>query len=247
MAENDARSASQMIQERTNPLMSQIAQEDPKPKKKDKKKKLKPIDKAKLVAAGIVIGAVLGVAGVNFFQNYNPTDTQDSAQIVAASVVFERIQNQNELVCASQQYNITEKVEKSDTILFTSIINPLTVNSFWYRYVGTIKVAVNLETAKFSTAGNTITITLDAPYISSNTPDMDRSGVLEDNNTNLFNRFSVDEIDDFKAKCIEAGEAQALEGGIMDDARVNAEENLAAMFNAALGDDYTVEFVWREE
>ena len=198
----------------------------------------------KYLVIGLLAGAALGVAGLLFWQNYNPVDVPAEATIVAASVVFERIQSQNELVCASQNYNITEKASKSNTIPFTSIKIPLTENSYWYRYVGTIKASVNLSTASFETKGRKITVTLDQPKISSNTPDMEKSGVLEEHN-NVLNPIHIEDFDNFRRKCQEQSQSEAVEGGIYDEAMANAEKNISGMFNAAMGDAYEIEFNWR--
>lgn len=200
----------------------------------------------KYLLIGVLCGVALGVFGVFFWQNHNPVDVPDEPTIVSASVVFERIQSQNELVSASQKYNITEKAKKSNKIPYTSISIPFTENSYWYRYVGTIKASVNLETATFETKDDKITITLDPPVISSNTPDMEKSGVLEEHN-NVLNPIHIDDFDKFRKKCLKQGQEEAIEGGILDEAKVNAEDNIRNMFTAAMGDAYEVDFVWREK
>ncbi len=121
---------------------------------------------------------------------------------------------------------------------------PWTENSFWYRYEGTIKVGVNLATADFSESNEVITVTLDQPYIISNTPNMEASGVLEENN-NLFNAIDVSDVDQFQRQCIEASEQAAFNDDLLETARSNAETNLEGMFRCALGDGYTVNFSWR--
>ncbi|RUU32746.1 DUF4230 domain-containing protein, partial [Mesorhizobium sp. Primo-A] len=85
----------------------------------------------------------------------------------------------------------------------------------------------------------------DQPYIISNTLDNEKTTVLEEHG-NLLNPIHAEDVEDFRAGCIKASEAFAIEGGIMDEARTNAEENIRDMFIAALGDAYTVEFHWRE-
>ena len=104
---------------------------------------------------------------------------------------------------------------------------------------------MNLETANIDAQGTKITITLDPAYIISNEPDMDQSGVLEENN-NVLNPIHVDDVDEFQRWCIEQSEADAIEGGLLEDAQVEAESRLSNLFYVALGDEYTVEFVWRE-
>lgn len=198
------------------------------------------LKKLKFAGAGLVIGLVLGIAGTFFFQNYNPPDEE---QPLSTSIVFERIVAQDELVCASQKYNITDKVTDANTF-FDLFDIPFTENSFWYRYVGTIKVGVDLETAEFSSEGTVIKAVLDQPYIISNTPNMEESGCLEENN-NILNPIHVEDVEAFQQRCIEQSEANLIQGGIFDEARQNAASNLNDMFNAALGDGYTVEVEWR--
>lgn len=196
---------------------------------------------AKLVAVGLIVGLVLGVCGTVFLQNWNPKDEEPIDQ---ASVVFSRIVQQNKLVSASQDYTIVEKATDSNK-LFDFIEIPFTNNGFWYRYSGTIEAAVNLETADYARSGEAVTITLDQPFINSNSPDMEVSGVLEEQN-NLLNPIHVEDVDRFQKQCIEKSQEQALAGGILDDARKNAESDLTRIFTAALGDDYTIAFVWRD-
>lgn len=195
----------------------------------------------RLSAICIVVGALLGAGLTVFLQSYNPPDEEKG---LAASVVFERIVSKDELVSAAQSYSIVEKVE--DTNQFFGLFDiPFSTNSFWYRYVGTIKAGVDLKTAEFAESDGVVTITLSQPYVIANTPDMDQSGVLEENN-NILNPIHVEDVDAFQRTCVEKSQTEVMEGGLMDEARVNAEENLTDMFTAALGDECTVQVVWRE-
>ena len=197
------------------------------------------------IAIGVAIGVILGIGGTLFLQNHNPKDEKSQVDILAASVVFERIVAQNEMICASQQYNITEKAGSTNKIPFTDIEIPFTSNSFWYRYVGTIKVGVDLSTASFEQKSNVLIIELDPPYISSNTPDLDKSGVLEETN-NILNPIHVEDVDAFRAQCVEMSQTQAYEGTLFEEAKANAEQNLADIFHGALGEEYEVQVAWRE-
>lgn len=199
--------------------------------------------KIKLAKVGSVcatIGLVLGIAGTLFVSNYNPSDNIGAS----ASAVFGRIVEQNELVSVSQDYSIVDK--QGDSASFFGLFDiPFTDNSFWYRYEGTLKAGVNLETAEIDAQGNNLTITLDPAYIISNTPDMDSSGVLEERN-NVLNPIEVGDVDAFQQWCVEQSEAQAVEGGLLKDAQTEAEAQIAQLFYAAMGDDVTVQFVWRD-
>lgn len=193
----------------------------------------------KPLVAAFLIGAVIGAFGCFFVQAYNPPDASGRL----ASVVFGRIVEQNELVSVSQKYQITDKVTDSNKLFGLDI--PFTQNSFWYRYEGMLKAGVNLADAEFDLQGTTITVSLAQPYIISNTPDMDASGVLEENN-NTLNPIHVEDIDAFLRECAERSRSEAIAGGLLDEARTNAEDDIRSMFLAALGDTYTVEFVWRD-
>lgn len=186
-------------------------------------------------------GLVIGIVGTLFFSNYNPPDKGVPEN---ASVVFGRIVEQNELVSVSQDYNIVDK--QSDASSFFGLFDlPFTGNSFWYRYAGTIKAGVNLETAEIDDQGDRVTITLDPAYIISNTPDMDTSGVLEENN-NMLNPILVGDVDEFQRWCVEQSEEQATEGGLLEEAQAQAEAQISRLFYAALGDEVSIEYVWRD-
>lgn len=193
------------------------------------------------IIIGLIIGLVLGIAGTLFVSNHNPKDEHETSP----SIVFERIVAQDELVSASQNYNITDKF--GDPVKFFDLFDiPFTKKTVWYRYVGTIKAGVDLSSAEFSQEGMTIKAKLDPPYIISNTPNMEKSGVLEERN-NIFNPIHVEDVDEFQKYCVEQSEKEVLEDGLMDEAKRYAEQDISGMFNAALGDAYTVEFTWREQ
>ncbi|WP_083526959.1 DUF4230 domain-containing protein [Thermophilibacter mediterraneus] len=188
----------------------------------------------------VTIGLALGIAGTLFVSNYNPSDDIE----VSASTVFGRIVEQNELVSVSQDYSIVDK--QGDSASFFGLFDiPFTDNSFWYRYEGTLKAGVNLETAEIEAQGGSLTITLDPAYIISNTPDMETSGVLEERN-NVLNPIQVGDVDAFQRWCVEQSQKQAVEGGLLADAQTEAENQLTQLFYAALGEDVQVSFVWRE-
>lgn len=200
--------------------------------------------KVKAFLVGLIIGAVLcAVALACVFSGGNPFAKQSDS--LSPTTVFDRIVAQNEMVSASQNYSIMDKV--TDTNTFFDLFDiPFTENSFWYRYVGTVDAGVNLETAELAVDGQALTVTLDEPYIISNTPDMDQSGALEESN-NILNPIHIEDVTAFEAQCKTQGEQKAIDGGLLDVAKTNAEQNITTMFTSALGEDYTVAFQYREQ
>lgn len=213
-------------------------------------KNLKPKSKLGVGLTCLVIGLLIGVIGHIAFLNYNPPDNDNAstAQILSASVVFERIQAENEIVGASQRYNIVEKsTSKSSVETFVGTFDiPFTENSFWYRYIGIIKAGVSLADATYTTKDNgTIVISLPQPYIISNTPDMDASGVLEEHN-NIFNPIHVEDVDSFQRQCIKKSTSETVDNGLYDEAKANVEANIRGVFQGAFGSDQQVEFEWKD-
>lgn len=105
---------------------------------------------------------------------------------------------------------------------------------------------MSLESADYELTDSKITVTLEEPYIISNTPNMEKTGVLEENN-NALNPIHIEDVDAFQRQCVEQSEAETIEDdALLQEARNNAEVNIANMFKAVLGDDCEVEFVWHE-
>ena len=207
----------------------------------------KVLTRPKTFIMGLILGGVLvAVVFVSVFNVGKDAGVKEAApESLSPSVVFERIISQNEMVSATQNYTIVDKV--SDTKKFFDWFDiPLTQNSFWYRYVGTIKAGVDLEKADIASKKGVITVTMDKPYVISNTPDMKKSAVLEENN-NVLNPIKVSDVTAFEKQCKERSEEEAIKDGkLLEEAQTNAETNIRGMFNSAFGDKYMVEFSYRE-
>lgn len=196
----------------------------------------------KSVVFALVGGLLLGSSGVLLFQWYNPKD-EPQEQTVSMSMIMSRIVDRNELVTASQDYTIVEKAGDQNK-LFDFIEIPFTQNSFWYRYSGTIEATVDLSAAKWDAKGETsIVVTLPEPT-TQNVPDMTVSGVLEERN-NILNPIHVEDVDAFQRDCIAKSNQQAEKGGLLEQAKLNAQANLQSMFDVACGKDACkVEVEW---
>ena len=188
---------------------------------------------------GLVVGLLLGVSVMWVRDNYNPPESGQGDRI---ATVFARMQDQNELVSVSYNYVIVDKASDKNR-LFDLVDVPFSENSFWYRYAGEIDAGVSLESADIEENGGTITVTLEEPYIISNTPDMELTGVLEERN-NILNPIHVEDVDEMQAQCVKASEEQAINDGLLDEARTRTEDNIRTVFFSAFGDSYAVEFVW---
>ena len=201
--------------------------------------------KPKAFVIGLAIGLTIAVAVVVWSYSAGAAAASSAAEGLSPSTVFSRVKAQDRLVCASQDYSIVDKVKDSNKIPGTDIEIPFTENSFWYRYCGTLEASVELSTADFSQDGNKLIITLDQPKITSNTPDMERTGTLEQNG-NFLNPLHLNQVDEWQKVCVERSEQEAKEGGLFDEARQNATDNLQRLFNGAFGDEYQVSVEFRD-
>ena len=105
---------------------------------------------------------------------------------------------------------------------------------------------MNLETAEIHTNKKKLTIMMDEPYVISKHAGYEEIGRLEERN-NILNPIEVKDVTAFEAQCKERSESEAIkDGDLLEEARVNAEANIRAMFNSAFGDEYTVDFDYRK-
>ncbi len=209
--------------------------------KTTKSKSKFPLKGIKVALIAFVIGVVLGIGGVLYVQHSMPKQ-ETAKEPDSTTVVFNKVISQNELNVASQTYTEVNKV--SDVNKFFGFEIPFTGNSFWYRSVGTIKMSVNLSKMQLkSQDGNKLVVKLEQPYISSNTPDMDKSGVLEESN-NILNPIHIDEVDSYRAGVQKTIEESALQGDIAEQARANTAQNLSDIFSLATGEKYEVTVDW---
>lgn len=204
--------------------------------------RFKSISHGAKIAMALMLGLVLGCLGTIAFQQYNPKDEIVDGPHESISAVFGRIVKQNDMVSASQDYTFVEKATDTNK-LFDIVEIPWTTNSFWYRYSGTIKASVDLTQAKWDQKNETtIVITLPHPTLD-NVPDMEISGVLEENN-NILNPIHVKDVDKLQRDCIAMSNEQAKKNGLLKEAKTNAADNLQHMFDVALGKKYQVQVEW---
>lgn len=195
----------------------------------------------KFAFIALLIGILVGVIGTIALQGHLPFQAGQKEHDV--SVVFGRVMSQNELVTASQDYMVTDKTTDRNEI--AGFVIPFSETDIWYRCAGTIKVAVDLSKAELvSVDGNTIKIRLEEPYISSNTPDLEKSGTIATYES-ILNPTHPKDVDEAQRTISEKLIEAAKEGDIFDRAKENAKNDLSRLFSVALDDNYTVEIEWK--
>lgn len=208
-----------------------------------------------LIVIILVLIVVGGYAGYRIGSAMSPKVSGVEARnerVTTVDAVFEQVQAQGTLVCASQSYDLYSKVESSNRDLLNLFDVPFTKNKYWMRYVGTIQAGVNLKTAKFTSQNKdkksgmpkSVVVELDTPKIISNTPDMDKTEIVDQEN-NILNPIDPDSVVDLQKHCIEQSNKDALNGGLIDQAKAFAKQNLQTMLRGAMGSDVKVTINWR--
>lgn len=203
-----------------------------------------------LVVLGAYGGYRIGAAITANKSQANGLEARNE-RISAVDSVFEQIKAQSTLVCASQQYDLYQKVESSNRDLLNLFDLPFTRNRYFMRYVGTIQAGVSLKTATFTPKGTdksgkpkSIVVELDAPKIISNTPDTDKTEIFDEEN-NVFNPIDPKSVTDVEKACIEESNKNAESGGLIDQAKVFAQQDIQTMLRGALGSKVKVTINWR--
>lgn len=205
----------------------------------------------------LVVAIVLVVLGANVGYRIgtaiNTSKSQESRneRVYTVDAVFEQIRAQNTLVCASQQYDIYQKVEESNRDLLNKFDLPFTRHRYYLRYVGTIQAGVDLKTAKIvrkdvdgSGRPQSVVVELDAPKIISNTPDTKKLKIHDEEN-NIFNPIDAESVLDVEKKCIAKSDNNAVKGGLIDQAKVFAQQNIQTMLRGTFGSKVKVKINWR--
>lgn len=203
-----------------------------------------------LVVLGANVGYRLGAA-INANKSQESGREARNERVSTVDAVFEQIRAQNTLVCASQQYDLYQKVESSNHDLLKLFDLPFTRNRYYLRYVGTIQAGVDLKTAKIvrkdvdkSGKPKSVVVELDAPKIISNTPDMDKTDIHDEEN-NIFNPIDPKSVVDLEKTCIEKSNKNAESGGLIDQAKVFAQQNIQTMLRGSFGSKVKVTINWR--
>lgn len=82
------------------------------------------------------------------------------------------------------------------------------------------------------------------PKIISNTPDMDKTDIYDEEN-NIFNPIDPKSVVDLEKTCIEESSKNAVKGGLIDQAKVFAQQNIQTMLRGAFGSKVKVTINWR--
>jgi len=138
----------------------------------------------------------------------------------------------------------TDVITQADSKKYKDWEIPFTEKSFIVQYDGTVKAGIkDLTKTQVSQKGETIIVRLPEVEIAGIEIDNDSFEKLDESN-NIFNPITVEDLNKAQKNLKEEMYQRALEKGILDMAKSNAEEVLKGMLSGANG-DYDIKFEWQ--
>ena len=195
---------------------------------------LHPLKTAKVLVAGVLLCAAVGLAGFLIGR----TGSQPPEATAPDPIVLEsRLTEIAELATVSYHYTNMAQFESSSD--FYGVKIPFTTKRFILSYDGEIKGGVDLSEAVVEVRDTVVTVTLPAPEILSHEILQDTLEVF-DEKTSIFNPFRVEEFNDFQADQKEVMEDKALASGLQKKAGEKARNSVRYLLEQALPEGYTL-------
>lgn len=197
----------------------------------------------KIISIIVVVALLTG--GCYFAYRYftgKIADTMGHQVTNNVEVIKEKLENTAELNTGS--YLCTAVITQEDSKEFKDWEIPFTEKSFVVQYDGVVKAGIkDLTQAKVSEEGDSIVIKL---------PDVEITGVEIDNDSfekidesnNIFNPITIEDLNDAQKDLKEKMYEQAIEKGVLDVARSNAELIISGMIENSDG-EYDVKIEWQ--
>lgn len=187
-----------------------------------------------LISAGIM---GLGNHIRNKIMGLDKHETTNSVQVVK-----EKLKETAELNTGS--YLCTDVVTRADSREFKDWKIPFTEKSFIISYDGTVKAGIkDLTKAEVTQNKENVVVKLPEVEITSAEIDNDSFKLLDESN-NIFNPIGVSDLNDAQKELKKEMEERAVEKGVLDLAKNNAEELIAEMLKSPIG-DYDVKIEWQ--
>lgn len=191
--------------------------------------------KKKLFKIILSIVIIIAAAAAGFFTgtNWQGIIARSQPQIIVEGIEG-KITEIGELSTA--EYNYTNVGSFENNLKIKDWDVPLTTKRFIIQYDGLIKAGIDMSRVSVTASAGIITVTLPDAEILSHEIDENSLMVL-DETKNIFNRITIDDYNTFAAEQKIICEQMALEKGLLETARDNAETALAELISAVPGSD----------
>lgn len=171
-----------------------------------------------------------------------PSVFSEKTQVSSETVEME-LKNIGELATHAGYYTNVQVIKSARQIFGVDI--PLTQSQFIFSYDGVVKAGVDFADIEIGVdeGRGQIVVTLPEVKVLSNEIDLDSLEIYDESN-NIFHPLNIDDINVSLIEMQEESEAKAIENGLLESARANAEALLRGMLAGFYdAQDYVIEFV----
>lgn len=186
----------------------------------------------KLIIFGVILAIVCFAVG--FFSG----GREEKPPVLSSITVENQLQQISQLATIHYSYTNMGQFENSNE--FYGIKLPFTTKSFIVAYDGTITAGVDLTQAKVTVTDQKVTIALPAPQILSHEVDPNSLEVF-DETTSIFNPITIEDYTGFQADQQGVMEEKAIQGGLLTQAKDQAEAAIGGLITPLLQEGQTLE------
>lgn len=190
------------------------------------------LKQGKLIVLGVVL-AILCFA-VGFFSG----GRQEKPPVLSSITVQNQLQQISQLATVRYSYTNMGQFENSNE--FYGIKLPFTTKRFIVAYDGTITAGVDLSQAQVTVSDQKVTISLPAPQILSHEVDPNSLEVF-DETTSIFNPITIEDYNGFQADQQGVMEDKAIQGGLLTQAKDQAQTAITGLISPLLQEGQTLE------
>ena len=186
----------------------------------------------KLIIFGVILAIVCFAVG--FFSG----GREEKLPVLSSITMENQLQQISQLATIRYSYTNMGQFENSNE--FYGIKLPFTTKSFIVAYDGTITAGVDLTQAKVTVTDQKVTIALPAPQILSHEVDPNSLEVF-DETTSIFNPITIEDYTGFQADQQGVMEEKAIQGGLLTQAKDQAEAAIGGLITPLLQEGQTLE------
>lgn len=196
------------------------------------------------IVSVIVMIAFIGFGAIFLYNHVTNTvlGLNQHEKTSSIEIVKEKLKETAELNTGS--YLCTTVITKADSRKIKGWKIPFTQKSFTISYDGTVKAGIkDLTKAEVSQNGDKVIVKLPEVEITGTEIDNDSFEILDESN-GVFNTISADDVNDAQKELKKKMEQRAIEKGILDMAKSNAEELVTELLKSSTN-QYNVEVEWK--
>lgn len=196
------------------------------------------------IVSVIVMIAFIGFGAIFLYNHVanNVLGLNQHEKTSSIEIVKEKLKETAELNTGS--YLCTTVITKADSRKIKGWKIPFTQKSFTISYDGSVKAGIkDLTKAEVSQNGDKVIVKLPEVEITGTEIDNDSFEILDESN-GVFNTISADDVNDAQKELKKKMEQRAIEKGILDMAKSNAEELVTELLKSSTG-EYKVEVEWK--